>query len=103
MRVAAAWRIVVGQAVDQADVRVALKNSSHVNDRDAFDGERGNNFKSAQQRLDIVLHPGLNGADHNILTALLAASSFVKHAEGFADPRGVAQKDFEASAGGGDV
>ena len=40
----------------------------------------------------------LDGGDHDVLAALLAAAAFVEHAEGFADARSVAEEDLEAAA-----
>ena len=102
LRIAAAGRIVVGQAVDQADLRVAAEDGREVDDlvgaAGVLLGDRGNHFEARQDLLDVGGDLALQGADDDVLAALLAAAALVEHAEGFADARGVAQKHFEAAA-----
>jgi hypothetical protein len=40
----------------------------------------------------------LDGADHHILSALLAPAAFVEHADGLAYARGVTKEDLQPAA-----
>src|SRR5580765_1029479 len=97
MRVAAARRIIVSQSVDEADLRVPLQNRLHVNDRDTFDAERGNDLERTQKRLELSGNFRLQRPDHHILSAVMTAPSLVEHPKGFADAGCIAKKNLKAA------
>ena len=102
LRIAAAGRIVVGQAVDQADLRMAAEERRQIDDligpAGVPLGDRRDHFEPGQDLLDVGRDLALQRAHHHVLAALLAAAALVEHAERFADARGVAQKHLEAAA-----
>ena len=82
--VAASWRIVFGQCVDQTDVRMADQQRIDPVDDFKFTGE--------------VFEGLLDGSDDNVLTADFAAAAFVEHTGGLAYARSVSQENFEPPA-----
>src|SRR6516162_1985325 len=98
--VAAAGRIVVREAVHEADLRAPRKNSGDVHGLAAFGLQRSNDFERGEDGLDVGRNFGLNSADDHVLAAFAATAAFVKHAEGFADAGSVAEKNLEAAAYG---
>ncbi len=97
MSVAAARRVVVCESINQADLRASLQNRLHVNDRDAFDVERGNDFKRTQKRLNFHRNFRLQSPNHHVLSTVAAPPTLVEHAERFAYAGCVAKKNFEAA------
>ena len=102
MRIAAARRIVERQAVDQARARMPAENGRQVDHVPHLAGmllaHRRDDFEIGQDGLQIGRQIALQGADHHVLPALLAAAPLVEHAERFAHARRVAEEDLQAPA-----
>ena len=96
--VTAAGRVISGELVHQADVRTSFQNGFDIDRVAVPDAQGRDDLEFGDQLFDFVRSLGLNGPDHNVLSALLAAAAFVKHAEGFADARCVAEEDLEPAA-----
>ena len=75
LRVLAAGRIAVSQAVDQADLRVPAQHGFDVDRVDPVDDARRNHFQAAEQFLDDGGLDRLRGRDHDILAARSAAGA----------------------------
>src|SRR5881296_1521337 len=98
MCVSAARRVVVCESINQADLRASLQNRLHVNDRDTFDVERGNDFKRTQKGLLYFRRNfRLQSPNHHILPTVAAPPTLVEHAERFAYAGCVAKKNLEAA------
>jgi hypothetical protein len=74
----AAGGIVVGEPVDQADLRPAGDDRRHVHDRDASEEHRRDPLECRDDRLDLGRHVALHGCDHDLLTALAPPPAFVE-------------------------
>ncbi len=101
LRVTAAGRIVVREAVHQADLRAACEDRGHVDDGDAGARQRRDHVHSPGDLFDVRVHVRLHGGDDHVFTALAPPPSFVEHAERLADTRGVAKEDLQRAAHGG--
>src|SRR4029077_6716394 len=97
MCIAAAGRVVVCESINQAHLRAPFENRLHVNDRDTFYVERGNDFKRTQKGLYFRRNFRLQSSNYYILAAVVATPALIEHAEGFADPGCIAKKNFEAA------
>ena len=58
----------------------------------------GDNLKLLQYRLNFRRVLRLQCANHYVLPSLAASTAFVEHLEGFANPRGVAEENFQSPA-----
>ncbi len=96
-RIPGAGRIVVRQAVDETHQGAPPDQRLDVNSRAMAGGLQGNDLQLPQNRLNFRRHGRLNRANHHVLTALLAAPGFVKHANRLADPRCIAEEDLQVS------
>ena len=88
----------MGQAVDQADTRLATQDSRDIDDTDAIHDELRNNFQTLENVSDLFRLSRLGAGDDDVFPSFLAPARFIEHTEGFADAGGVAKEDFEASA-----
>ena len=98
LAVPAAWRVVVRQAVDQADLRTTREDRRHVDDRHASDVSRRNALERANHLRDFGRRIGLRGRDDDVLASLVAAPALVEQPERFSNARGIAEKDLQLSA-----
>ncbi len=74
---------------------MALENGRRVHHGNAVHFPQRNHFQLAQDGFDIGRRLGLDGAHHHVLAAFLPPASFVQHAKGFADARGITQKHLQ--------
>src|SRR5262249_24111409 len=83
--IAAAFGVVVSEAVNETDLRFAMEDCCNVNDEHAFDVESSNDLKRGQQWLNFGKNLGLQSTYYDVLPALFAPSALVEHAKGFTD------------------
>jgi hypothetical protein len=97
MRIGAARRIVVCQAINQRYARVATYYGGNINGFRVANLQCRNDFKLLQYRLDLGGVLGLRGTNHYVFTAFATPAALVKHLKGFAYSRGITQKHLELS------
>ena len=98
LSVPAPWRVVVRQAVDQADLRVTCEDRRHVDDGHTSNVSRGNALERSNHLRDFRRRIGLRGGDDDVLTPFVPAPALVEQLERFSDARGIAEKDLQLSA-----
>ena len=91
-------RIIVGQAIHQANSRMPRENGLHIHHRSAIHDLQRDHLQLTQQRVGFRRSFGLDGAHHNILTAFVATASFVQHAKRLSHSGCVAEKDFQLAS-----
>ena len=97
LRMTAAFGVGVGEFVDQNDLRTAGDDGVevHLLERLAFvlDAPARNDFEAAQQRFGFLAAVGLDDADDDVVTVLLARLGLLQHFVGLADARRGADED----------
>ena len=91
MWVAAPW-IVVGQAIDHANLGMTAQNCRNIYDRHALDVNGRDNFERTQDWLDFSRNLRLERPHDYVLPAFFPPPRFIKHAERLADARGITEK-----------
>ena len=97
LRMRTAGRIVPGQAIDQTYRRTAAQDGFHIHRGHAFGIAERDDFQGLEKRFYFRRSFGLHRAHDHVLSAALAAPSFVEHPERLADPRAITQENFEAA------
>ena len=92
-----AGRIIVSQAIAQADLGRAPHDGFHVHDGHSAHRFQRNNLKRRDGVVDVGRYGRLHSSDDDILPTIAAAASFVQHAKTFADTGRVAEEDLQAA------
>src|SRR5260370_10638290 len=98
MSMGAAWRIVIGQTIDERDLRTAANYGGNIDYFRAADFQHRNDLELLQYILNFGRVLRLQRANDDVLTSLAAATAFVQHLKGFADSGGVAEENFQTAA-----
>ena len=91
-------RVVVRQAIDQADLRVTCDNRRHIDDGHTSNVSRGNALERSNHLRDFRRRLGLRGGHHDVLASFVPAPALVEQLERFSNARGIAQKNLQLSA-----
>jgi len=97
MSIGASWRIVIGQTINERDLRAAANDGGNVNNFRVANFQHRNDLELLQYFLNFGRVFRLQRANYDVLASLAAATSFVQHLEGFANSRGIAEENFEAA------
>src|ERR1035437_327090 len=95
--VPARGRVVVRQAVDQADLRATCDDRRYIDDGYTPNLSRGNVLERSNHLRDFRRRIGLCRGHHDVLTSFVPAPALAEQLERFSNSRGVAKKDLQLS------